>query len=851
MKNMRETLTSPTWIDSSHMSTAATIHLRGVRVHNLKGVDVDLPLGRLSVICGVSGAGKSSLALDTLYAESQRRYWQSFSTYARQFLERLDKPDADQIDHLPPAIALRRSVPRGQRATVGTLTEIVDYLRLLFSRAGTVRCKQCGQEVRGRHAEDVLALVQSWPNGARFSVAFPAPAGFQDDRQTWIAGLKEEGFLRIQVGPAIYRLGEQELPDPLPEDNVWVLVDRLETGTLSPERLLDSVETAFARGQGRLALLTERGPFPFDRRFVCARCNLEYQPPEPRLFNFNDPLGACPVCSGTGTLSGKSAGTCPSCRGTRLGELALRVFLNGKNLGDICDRTVAENLRFFAALNVDDEHQRAGRLLREQIRSRLGLLSDVGLDYLTLSRSAGSLSTGEAQRIRLTTALGSNLVNALYVLDEPSAGLHPRDVERLLAVLRRLRDAGNTLVVVEHNPVILAAAEHVVDLGPGAGEEGGEVLYQGPIDGLRHCEASITGGYLSGRRLITVPARRRPCSHGSLRLVGARRHNLKNLTVDFPLGVLCAVTGVSGAGKTTLVQHTLYPALCRRKNKKLPAGLGEADLEDIEVHGAGQLGDVVRMDQSPLPRNARISPVTYLKAFDEIRQVFADTTEARIRNFEPGTFSFNQPGGRCEACEGQGTLTVDMQFLADVTMTCPECHGTRFQAEVLKIKVRNLSIAEVLSLTVREAFRFFRAQRAIEKRLKLLLDVGLDYLRLGQSAETLSGGECQRLKLAGHLSSSRKPRCLFILSEPTAGLHPADVARLLDCFDRLLETGHSLIVIEHNLDVIKCADWVIDLGPGAGSAGGSIVALGTPEEVAETDGSLTGRYLRPRLKKGL
>lgn len=820
------------------MST--TIHLRGVRVHNLKGVDVDLPLGRLTVICGVSGAGKSSLALDTLYAEAQRRYWQSFSAANRQLLDRLDKPDADQIDQLPPAVALRRTTPRGQRATVGSMTEISDHLQLLMARVGTVICSQCRQEVRGRNADDVLKIVQSWPAGIRFTVAFPARV--QEDRAAWTAGLVEDGFVRLQLGQTIYRLGAQDLPAAVDDSDAWILLDRLETGKFSPERLLESVETAFTRGQGRLALLVDDSEkHVFDRRYVCPRCERGYQAPEPRLFDFNDPLGACPACSGTGIDPDRKSTACSACQGTRLGEMAKSVVLAGRHIGELWMWPVAELIDFFANLTLDERQQQTVRLLVEQVRERLGYLREVGLDYLTLNRTAAALSTGEAQRVALTTALGSNLVNALYILDEPAAGMHPRDIQRLVSVLHRLRDAGNTLVVVEHHPAVLAAADHIVDLGPGAGEEGGQVLYQGPPDGLTNCEESVTGAFLSGRRSIQIPSPRRPCSHGQIHVVNARMHNLENLTVDFPLGVLCAVTGVSGAGKTTLVQHVLHRSLEKRNGKKT-AALAEED-SATEVHGADDIGEVVLMDQSPLPRNSRISPATYLKTFDEIRKIFADTTEARLRNFSPGAFSFNQPGGRCEACEGLGTLTVDMQFLADMTMTCPECRGARFQPEVLKVKVRNLSIAEVLNLTVREAFRFFRAQHAVEKKLKVLLDVGLDYLRLGQSAETLSGGECQRLKLAGHLASSKKPRSLFILNEPTSGLHPADVSRLLDCFARLLETGHSLIVIEYNLDVIKCADWVIDLGPGAGAAGGKVVAAGTPEEVARITESLTGQYL--------
>jgi excinuclease ABC subunit A len=842
------------------MTEARTIQLRGVRVHNLKNVDVDLPLRRLSVLTGVSGSGKSSLAFDTLYAEAQRRYLQSFSASTRQFLERLDKPDADRLDNLPPAVAVgQRFAPRGPRATVGTQTEIVAYLRLLFARAGVLHCPRCGQEVKPATAADVAAAAGRLPAGTRFSVAFPSSPEGDADVAEWAAGLQEEGFVRVQVGGTVVRLGEGELP-ALGEQPAFVLVDRLEAGRFAPERLIDSAETAFARGRGRVALLTDTEQFGFDQRPRCPRCGLEFPPLEPRLFSFDDPLGACPVCEGTGEArreKGKrkkdedaeggdaAAGACPACRGSRLGELALSVRVGGKNIAELCTLPVKELAEFCAALELPEGQRAAGKVLLDQIQARLGYLMAVDLGYLTPDRPARTLSTGEGQRVRLTMALGSNLVNALYVLDEPTSGLHPHDVETLLGVLLRLRDSSNTLVLVEHDADVIRAADHLVDLGPGAGEEGGKVVYQGPSAGVLGCEGSVTGAYLAGRRSIAVPSRRRGLSHGSLRLVGARTHNLKDLTVEFPLGVLCVVTGVSGAGKSSLVQETLYPALARRLDRK---GVSDKGGGPADVLGAGQLGDVVLMDQTPLARTARSNPATYIKVFDDIREVFADTTEARVHNLGAPAFSFNQPGGRCETCAGQGVLTVDMQFLADVTVTCPDCGGRRYTPEILNVKVRNLNIAEVLDLTAREAFRFFRAHAAIERRLKLLLDVGLDYLRLGQPADTLSGGESQRLKLAGHLASSRRPRCLFLLDEPTTGLHPADVARLLDCFDRLLQTGHSLIVVEHDLDVIKCADHVIDLGPGAGAEGGRVVAAGTPEEVAASPESQTGRWLRRALE---
>jgi excinuclease ABC subunit A len=819
-----------------------TISLRGVRVHNLKNIDLDLPLQRLSVLTGVSGSGKSSLAFDTLYAEAQRRFLQSFSASTRQYLERLDQPDADWIENLPPAIAVgQRFASRSSRATVGTLTEIVEYLRLLVARCGTVHCLQCSQAVEAVTTADVVRAVTALPAGTRFSIGFPGQP--ETDVAAWAAALCEEGYVRAQIDGRVVRLDEAPLPAVADPEHAYVLIDRLEAGRATSERLVDSLETAFARGGGRLVLLTDEREMPFDQRLVCPRCRIPYPALEPRLFSFNDPLGACPTCEGTGTVRQKKGGdelVCPTCHGSRLGEQAAIAQLGGLTIAAICALPVRDLVDFLTRLQRSEDQRPAARLLLQQMQTRLDYLLAVELGYLSLDRSARSLSTGESQRVRLTTALGSNLVNAMYVLDEPTAGLHARDTEKLVAVLRRLQGAGNTVVLVEHDTEVIGAADFVADLGPGAGEEGGQLLYHGPPAGLLDCEASLTGAYLAGRSAIASPARRRALSHGNLRLTRARTHHLKDLTVEFPLGVLCVVTGVSGAGKSTLVQETLYPALCHRKRLKGPAATLPPD---TDVTGAGQLGDVVLMDQSPLARNARSNAVTFIKAFDDIRQLFADTAEARIHNFGPGAFSFNQLGGRCENCEGQGSLTVDMQFLADVTVTCPECLGRRYRRDLLNVKVRNLSIAEVLDLTVREAFRFFRANAAIERRLKLLLDVGLGYLRLGQPADTLSGGESQRLKLAGHLAASRKPRCLFLLDEPTTGLHPADVSTLLDCFDRLLQTGHSLIVVEHDLNVIKCADHVIDLGPGAGAEGGRVVALGTPEQVAAVRESATGQWL--------
>jgi excinuclease ABC subunit A len=809
------------------MEPIKNLTLRGVRVHNLKNIDVAIPLLRLTVVTGVSGAGKSSLVFDTLYAEAQRRYLQSFSAYTRQFLERFDKPDADEIGDLLPAVAIRRaSLP--PRATVGSLTEIGAYLRLWFARAGTVVCPGCHQPIRAHRTPDVVAALQALPIGTRCTIAFPMSPPEAADQAGWLAALLEEGYVRIQIDGAIYRLGEQAIPALSPAAKIWILLDRVEVGKTPAERLTESVDAAFRRGQGRLGLLTDTTEAVFDERFFCSRCHRLFPPPEPRLFDANDPLGACPSCHGTGTI-GKNATTCPDCQGRCWNADALAVLLSGRSIADWHAQPLSALLEWtleMARLEVS----------LEQIRVRLQTLVALDLGYLTLQQTVATLSDGAARRIALTSALASNLVHVLYLIDEPSIGLHPRDTDKLLSALHRLRDRGNTVVVIEHDRHIIDAADHVIDLGPGAGEEGGRVTYQGPPAVLRFADESFK----------PPPQRRKPT--GFLKLSAAATNNLQHLTVEFPLGVLCAVTGVSGAGKRSLVEQTLYPVLCQSLKKKVvgerphrrPLSQGERG----EVAGAHQLADVVLLDQEPLARSPRSNPATYLKIFDEIRTLFAENGDARIRNFGPGHFSFNQPAGRCETCEGQGTLTIDMQFLGDVTTTCPECQGRRYRKEILDIKVRSLSIAEVLGLTIREAFRFFRAQPAIEKKLKVLLDVGLDYLRLGQAAETLSGGECQRLKLAGLLASSRKTGCLFLLLEPTAGLHSADVAKLLECFDRLLAAGHSVIAIEYNLDVVRHSDYVIDLGPEGGAAGGQIVAQGTPEEVAMVAGSLTGRWLQ-------
>jgi len=942
------------------------IRLRGVRVHNLKNLDLDLEHGKLIVLCGLSGSGKTSLALDTLYAEGQRRYIESFSPYTRQFLERLDKPDAEHIDGIPPAVAVtHRSTSQSGRATVGTATETVDYLRLLFTKIGRTYCPQCQREIRRHSPQSAAERLSRLPEGTRFLVAFRLSAKKGGSASDGFQRLREEGFVRGVAGNRKVRIADtlesaapaNGLSEGSDGDPIFGVVDRLTAGRSSAERVRDSLETAFARGEGTCHVFVEQvaakqldeatEPHPLDgepweravftRQLKCEACGVELPQPEPRLFSFNNALGACPVCEGYGNvmdvdmelvvpdeskslregaiapwrtpayeheleelldLAGdyeipvdvpyrkldkrqrdliyhgmperdfggmrgffawlerrkykmhirvflsrwKSQRTCPDCAGRRLRPEALATRVGDLNLAGICRLKIADASRWLSELALDAWEQQVARLLLGEIGARLGYLEAVGVGYLTLDRTLRTLSGGESQRVALTTALGSSLVNMLYVLDEPSVGLHPTDMDRLIRAIQRLRDRGNTVVVVEHEESMIRAADQVVEIGPGAGERGGSVVFQGAPERIEESETSVTGAFLAGRRGASFSSDRRPDNQGRIRLVGARGHNLQNLTVDFPLGLLCLVTGVSGAGKSTLVQKTLYPALARRLHQE-----AAKPLVCDEVLGEGQLDDVMLVDQSAIGRSPRSNPVTYIKAFDAIRAVFADTLEARTNNFTASHFSFNVEEGRCSHCRGDGHLQIDMQFLADVYMTCPQCGGKRFRKEILKVRYRGQSIADVLEMTVREAFTFFRGHAKVQARLKRLIDVGLDYLRLGQPATTLSGGEAQRLKLASFLTTSRRNRTLFILDEPTTGLHFADVVQLLDCFDSLLAVGHSLIVVEHNLQLMKAADYIIDLGPGAADEGGAVVATGTPEEIAAVPESATGRHLKAAL----
>lgn len=953
----------------SESPATGRIVLRGVEVHNLKQVDLDIPHRQLVVICGVSGSGKTSLALDTLYAEGQRRYIESFSAYTRQFLERLDKPAAERIDGIPPSIAVTHKTPtRSSRTTVGTATETHEYLRLLFARVGHVFCHICGRPVHRDTPESAAELLGRLASGRRYLITFAPPMSPGEALDSVVSSLLADGFVRALAGGAQVALSDlassRQVPEPNGAEPLQVIVDRL-TGGAAEARLRDSLETAFRNGDGRCCAwvqstadaaatngeLTDRlakspeqmidgqpyARMAFTTKLACEACQVEYPKLEPQLFSFNSPLGACATCEGFGNiidldmdlivpdpgkslregavapwntpayahelrellalaadydlpvdipfrdldarqlqiiregvperqfggLTGffawlerrkykmhlrvflsrwRSASPCPACQGARLRPEALAVRLGGKNLAEISALKIRDALEFFRTLNLSDRQRHVGRMMLEQVQSRLSYLDAAGVGYLTLDRPLKTLSGGEMQRVALTSALGSSLVNMLYVLDEPSVGLHPCDIDRLFQAVKRLRDLGNSVIVVEHEETFLRDADHVIEVGPGAGESGGQIVFQGSPQQMLDSGQSLTGDYLMRRRGTATPGNRRQPGHGWIRLVGARGNNLKNVTAAFPLGVLCLVTGVSGAGKSTLVQDTLYPALCRRKRKEAGKPL---PLDDCL--GDGQIDDLILVDQSPIGRSPRSNPVTYIKAFDAIRAVFAETLEARTHNYSAGHFSFNVDGGRCSACEGDGFVQIDMQFLADVYMRCTQCGGRRYRKEILDVTYRGKNIAEVLEMSVRKAFSFFRGQDKVQLRLKRLMDVGLDYLRLGQPANTLSAGEAQRLKLAGYLAAAKRHRTLFLLDEPTTGLHFSDIVRLLDCFEALLSVGHSLIVVEHNLQLMKAADYIIDLGPGPADAGGQVVACGTPEEVAQNPASITGRFLAAAL----
>ena len=858
------------------------IELRGVRVHNLQNVDVDIPLHKLTVIVGVSGSGKSSLAFDTLYAEGQRRYIESFSTYARQFLDRLRRPDADRIDNLPPAIAVRQGVVNlNARSTVATATEIHDHLRLLFARVGEIICPECGAAVHRATPETVVAAVRSFEDGNRFQIAF-IPEVPADDEEEEPADLgehfREIGFSRAIIeedeGLKTVDLASRELR--ISANLRAIVVDRLVAGRSEAGRLLDSIELAFRHGSGTCCLLhgtddksaresvwevdgRRWNVLGFSNRLECESCDRTFAQPEPGLFSFNSAVGACAECEGLGFLNRGDAEqvgneSCLACTGSGLNEDARSVHVGGCDIASLCRQTVGEVHSLLHQLpdRLNGTDLRIAKPILAEIAVRTDYLLRAGLPYVTLDRRMQTLSGGEAQRVALTSALGSSLVNALYVLDEPTAGLHPRDTERIIDCVQSLRDAGNTVVVVEHDEALLEAADYVVEIGPGAGRLGGNVIAQGPPTEILKDADSITVQWKTDRASRGSSSENRRTPNAWIELKGVHRNNLRGIDVRIPLGVLCVVTGVSGSGKSSLVEDTLFPIVAKELEV---AAAPEPPGTVGEISGHEALADIVLVDQRPLARNARSNAVTYLKVFDEIRKVFATTPDAKIRNFTAATFSFNSSrGGRCPRCSGHGSVSVDMQFLADIDVECPECNGTRYRPEVLDVKYRGLNIAELLDLTVDEAFTFFRGRSKIQKRLRFLRDVGLGYLPPGQPANTLSGGESQRLKLAAHMAgvvTDRKGKTdsrttLFLLDEPTNGLHGRDVEALKRCLNTLIDVGNSIVMIEHDLEMINAADYVIDLGPGAGQSGGNIVAMGTPEEIASVEASVTGAMLRER-----
>lgn len=936
--------------------------VRGAREHNLRDVDLDLPRDGLIVFTGLSGSGKSSLAFDTIFAEGQRRYVESLSAYARQFLGQMDKPDVDFIEGLSPAVSIdQKSTNRNPRSTVGTITEVYDYLRLLFARAGRPHCPKCGRPISRQTPQQIVDRLMELPEGTRFQVLAPMIRGRKGEYVDLFGELQTSGFARARVDGTVIQLTDPPKLEKQKKHTIEVVVDRLAIKETAKRRLTDSVETALRLGNGLVLVdFVDRDPKDEDRErmysehLACMFDDLSFEELEPRSFSFNTPYGACPECTGLGTrkevdpelvitdptlsLAEGAIGPwsgghnkeyferllsalaedlhfkmdtpweglperarkavlhgsgeteihvgytnrygrkrsyytafegvipflerrqreaesdtsreryegymrdvpCPGCRGARLKPETLAVTVGGHSIAEVAGLSIRECAEFLATLELTEREQSiAGRVLKE-IDARLAFLLDVGLDYLSLDRSAGTLAGGEAQRIRLATQIGSGLVGVLYVLDEPSIGLHQRDNRRLIRTLVRLRDLGNTLIVVEHDEDTILASDWVVDIGPGAGEHGGRVVVSGPVSDLLASEESLTGAYLSGRRSIAVPAVRRPVTKGKMLTVhGAREHNLRDVTVSFPLGCLVAVTGVSGSGKSTLVNDILAAVLANKLN-----GAREVPGRHRTVSGLDHLDKVVRVDQSPIGRTPRSNPATYTGVFDHIRRLFAETTEAKVRGYLPGRFSFNVKGGRCEACSGDGTIKIEMNFLPDVYVPCEVCAGARYNRETLEVHYKGKSIAEVLDMPIEEAAEFFAAVPAIARHLRTLDEVGLGYVRLGQSAPTLSGGEAQRVKLASELQRRSTGRTVYVLDEPTTGLHFEDIRKLLGVLGRLVDAGNTILVIEHNLDVIKTADWIIDMGPEGGSGGGRVVAEGPPEAVAANQASHTGVFLR-------
>ena len=936
------------------------IVIKGARAHNLKNVDLTIPRDQLVVFTGVSGSGKSSLAFDTIYAEGQRRYVESLSSYARQFLGQMEKPDVDLIEGLSPAISIdQKTTSHNPRSTVGTVTEIYDYLRLLYARIGIPHCPKCGKEIKKQTIDQIVDRIMELPERTKLQLLAPVVRGRKGEHVKLLEDAKKSGYVRVRVDGILYDLSEKIELEKNKKHNIEIVVDRLMVKEGMQMRLTESIETASALSGGLLIVDINQGEdeLLFSQSFSCPDCGVDLMEIEPRMFSFNNPSGACPTCTGLGmqmkfdeqlivpneelsimqgaiTAPGynsvnakgsmskvlfdalaakygfsletpfkdlprkikdiifygtkeklritysnvRGTGTydyafegvintlqrrynetseamraefeeymtnieCPDCHGKRLRPEVLAITVNGKNISEVTELSIGKMQEFFQSLTLTErENMIAERILKE-IHARVGFLIDVGLEYLTLSRTAGTLSGGESQRIRLATQIGSGLVGVVYILDEPSIGLHQRDNDKLLATLKHLRDIGNSLIVVEHDEDTMRAADFVVDIGPGAGRGGGEIVAAGSVEEIMAVERSVTGAYLSGRKKIEVPRERRPfVQDHKLVIRGAAENNLKNIDVEIPLGVFTCVTGVSGSGKSSLINEILYKRLAKELNRaKTRAGRHE------EMLGLEKLDKVINIDQSPIGRTPRSNPATYTGLFDMIRDVFAQTTEAKVRGYQKGRFSFNVKGGRCEACSGDGIVKIEMHFLPDIYVPCEVCHGKRYNRETLEVKYKGKTISDVLDMTVEEALQFFENIPRIKNKLQTLYDVGLSYVQLGQSSTTLSGGEAQRVKLATELSRKSTGKTVYILDEPTTGLHTADVHKLVQILQRLTEGGNTVIVIEHNLDVIKTADYIIDLGPEGGDGGGTIVAVGTPEEICRVSASYTGKYLKPLL----
>ena len=939
-----------------------SIVIKGARVHNLKNIDVEIPRNTMTVVTGISGSGKSSLAFDTIYAEGQRRYVESLSSYARMFLGQMEKPDVDSIDGLSPAISIdQKTTSKNPRSTVGTVTEIYDYLRLLWARIGIPHCPKCGKEIRQQSVDQIIDQLMALPEGTRMQVLAPVIRGRKGEYQKVFEDARKSGFVRVRVDGSIYDLSEEIKLDKNIKHTIEIVVDRLVVKPDIARRLTDSVETA-THLSGGLVVIDRLGAgeeLTFSQNYACPDCGISIEELTPRMFSFNNPYGACPTCDGLGmkmevdperivpnvklslnegalkasgfqTLDENSisrtymramsekygwsldtpwedlpksarkmilygTGTdvldvrfswegnkhkprpfegiipnmqrrymdgfttnsakedieecmspipCAACRGRRLKKEILAVTVGGKNIAEFTELSINDALDFIDGLQLTQKEQQISDLILKEIRSRLKFLQNVGLEYLTLSRSSGTLSGGESQRIRLATQIGSSLMGVLYVLDEPSIGLHQRDNDKLLATLQRLRDLGNTLIVVEHDEDTMLAADYVVDVGPGAGVHGGEIIATGTAQEIMQCENSLTGQYLSGARRIPLPHERRKGSGNVLRIRGAQENNLQKVDVDIPLGTFTVVTGVSGSGKSSLINEVLYKALAAELNgARTRAGKHDG------IDGLEHLDKVIAIDQSPIGRTPRSNPATYTGLFGDIRELFSKTQDAKARGYGPGRFSFNVRGGRCEACTGDGLIKIEMHFLPDIYVPCDVCKGKRYNRETLEVKYKDKNIYEVLDMTVAEALPFFENLSKIRKKLQTLYDVGLSYVKLGQSSTTLSGGEAQRVKLATELSRKATGRTIYILDEPTTGLHSYDVHKLIEVLQKLVEGGNTVVVIEHNLDVIKTADHVIDLGPEGGDRGGTIVAAGTPEEVAQVEQSYTGKYLKKILER--